>query len=448
MAQERVSKLEAALRAVGEDDDTAPNLREALKRARQQAVPLSIPDKVAQCETKEGRGPCQNRPEVGVLSGRFRPTMRRGARVDPRPTEGSASGHRGRPSLRSGEDLPTCVFSSTGVAADLPRTIFCDAICSGEHGEVISRPNGTICVGPGRENHRCPRVRSSDDSNFAPLVSPPVASVGVLGVLATTQRDSASVISSDDECLVPPDVGRDVSAGTTQSDAHIRPTLMDGASPNCLGSGVRSELLIPTRRGRLVVEVAPNIVDVSAVALPGSPLFVTNVSDGEVVASHPWDSDEEDELDTHSRNRVDDDELLVPATVPASIGALREVGVESRNVVPRIHHQAASGGQLTESDHNISNGAMDRLGVCTQLDPDNEALANTVGAQPRMSEAFDLTIADSELSESPVLRARVQRRPRRVIREDSSEARGPGPNLLRRGRFAALAEDDTESVDK
>ena len=51
VAQERVSKLEAALRAVGDDDDTAPNLREALKRARLQAVPLSIPDKVAQCES-------------------------------------------------------------------------------------------------------------------------------------------------------------------------------------------------------------------------------------------------------------------------------------------------------------------------------------------------------------------------------------------------------------
>ena len=51
VAQERVSKLEAALRAVGDDDDTAPNLREALKRARQQAVPLSTPDKVAQCES-------------------------------------------------------------------------------------------------------------------------------------------------------------------------------------------------------------------------------------------------------------------------------------------------------------------------------------------------------------------------------------------------------------
>ena len=262
------------------------------------------------------------------------------------------------------------------------------------------------------------RVSSSDDSDFAPLVSRPVASVGVL------ERDLD--ISSDDECLVRPNVGRDVAARTAQSDEQVRPTLMDGASPNCLGSGrhgERSELPTPTRRRRLVVEVAPNVVDVSAVALPGSPLFVTNVeSDGEgVLASHLWDSDEEDELDTHSRDRADDDEPLVPATVPASIGALREAGVEirefSRNVVPRIHHQAASGGQSTESDHNISNGARDRRGGSTQLDSDNESLANTVGAQfPRMSEAFDLTIADSELSESPVLRARVPRRPQRVIK--------------------------------
>ena len=40
-----------------------------------------------------------------------------------------------------------------------------------------------------------------------------------------------------------------------------------------------------------------------------------------------------------------------------------------------------------------------------------------------------------------------KRRRRRAIREDGSEEGGPGPNLLRRGRFAALAEDDTESVD-
>ena len=34
-----------------------------------------------------------------------------------------------------------------------------------------------------------------------------------------------------------------------------------------------------------------------------------------------------------------------------------------------------------------------------------------------------------------------------MIREDSSEDEGPGPNLLRRGRFAVLADNDTESVD-
>ena len=129
-----------------------------------------------------------------------------------------------------------------------------------------------------RDSRRRRRVSSSDDSDF-------VAS-GVLDALATTQWEvSASVdISSDDECLVRPNVGRDVAARTAQSDEQVLPTLMDGASPNCLGSGrhgVRSEHPTPTRRRRLVVEVAPNVVDVSAVALPGSPLFVTNVeSDG------------------------------------------------------------------------------------------------------------------------------------------------------------------------
>ena len=93
---------------------------------------------------------------------------------------------------------------------------------------------------------------------------------------------------------------------------------------------------IPTRRRRLVVEVAPNVIDVSVVALPGSPFIVTNVeSDGEgVPASHPWDSDEEDELDTHSRGGVpilghalvesrwiEDPLFSVPPTVRASSDA-------------------------------------------------------------------------------------------------------------------------------
>ena len=120
-----------------------------------------------------------------------------------------------------------------------------------------------------------------------------------------------------------------LQVGQAQSDEQVRPTLMDGASPNGLGNGrlgVRSAFPTPTCRLRLVAEVAPNKVDVSAVALPGSPLFVTNVeSDGEgVPVSHPWDSDEEDELDTHSRNQAgvpilgQDLRFSVPPTVPAS----------------------------------------------------------------------------------------------------------------------------------
>ena len=104
---------------------------------------------------------------------------------------------------------------------------------------------------------------------------------------------------------------------------------MDGASPNGLGRGthgVRSALPTPTRRRRLVVEVAPNVIDVSAVALPGSPL-VTNVeSDGEgVPTSHPWDSDEEDELDTCPQSGRCGNSGSGPSfqrTVPASSDAI------------------------------------------------------------------------------------------------------------------------------
>ena len=51
IAQKRVSKLEAALRAVGDDNETTPSLHEVLRRACQQAVLLSTQDKVTQCES-------------------------------------------------------------------------------------------------------------------------------------------------------------------------------------------------------------------------------------------------------------------------------------------------------------------------------------------------------------------------------------------------------------
>ena len=156
MAQERVSKLEAALRRrrhssqpQGGVEESPPTSRAKvaqcesfLERAKKREAAAS-PSKVDTVECRGGgRGAtvgdassqvgappgssCHSQHVHGgaevacsrgtvvegvcpqtdpnpkrVLSGRFRPTVRRGdARVDPRLTEGSASGHRGRASLR------------------------------------------------------------------------------------------------------------------------------------------------------------------------------------------------------------------------------------------------------------------------------------------------------------------------------------------------------------
>ena len=122
-----------------------------------------------------------------------------------------------------------------------------DGRCSGEAAHT----------GPGRESRRRRRVSSSDDSDFAPLVFPPVASVTAVDALATTQWEfSASVdISSGDECLVRPNVGSDVAARTAQFDEQVRPTLIDGPLQTLwvMSAMVRSEFPIPTRRRGLVV---------------------------------------------------------------------------------------------------------------------------------------------------------------------------------------------------
>ena len=51
----------------------------------------------------------------------------------------------------------------------------------------------------------------------------------------------------------------------------------------------------------LVVEVAPGVVDASAVALPSSHV-IPDVAESDVPVFDPLDSDEEDELDALSRN--------------------------------------------------------------------------------------------------------------------------------------------------
>ena len=71
---------------------------------------------------------------------------------------------------RSGEDLPTIVHRSAGVATDHPGTVVSDAVCSGEHGEVIRVRCGMAGVlvgeaanpGPRRESRRRRRISSPE----------------------------------------------------------------------------------------------------------------------------------------------------------------------------------------------------------------------------------------------------------------------------------------------
>ena len=91
----------------------------------------------------------------------------RDARVDRGATEGSPSGHLGRATPRSGEDLPNLVQGSARVATDHRRAGFSDAIRSGEHGEVIRVRCGMTGVrvgeaaNPGPGQSRCRRRVSS-----------------------------------------------------------------------------------------------------------------------------------------------------------------------------------------------------------------------------------------------------------------------------------------------
>ena len=152
---------------------------------------------------------------------------------------------------------------------------------------------------------------SSDDSDCAPLVSPAVASVSVVDALernlvATQWEVSASVdISSGDEYLVRPDVGRDVSGRVAQLfDGEMwdpRPVVL--ATPASLenGHGAPSEVPNQTPGRGLVVEVALGVVDASAVALPSSHL-IPDVAESDVLVFDPLDSHEENELDALSQN--------------------------------------------------------------------------------------------------------------------------------------------------
>ena len=131
---------------------------------------------------------------------------------------------------------------------------------------------------------------------------------------AGTQIDA----SSDDEPLMRPSSGRHVVPRMSERDHgesldnQVAPSAID-ISPRGLHAGGSGH------RRRLVVEVAPGVVDASAVALPSSHVIPDEESDcdASVPVFDPLDSDEEDELDALSRNatgatQVDrDDEPMV-----------------------------------------------------------------------------------------------------------------------------------------
>ena len=117
---------------------------------------------------------CQGpNPKRTCSPGRVRSSLRRrDARVDRGATEGSPGGHSGQATPRGGEDLPTLVQGSASLATDHRRAGPRDAVCSGEHGEVIRVRCGMTGVpvgeaanpGPGQSRRRR-RVSSSDDSD-------------------------------------------------------------------------------------------------------------------------------------------------------------------------------------------------------------------------------------------------------------------------------------------
>ena len=73
--------------------------------------------------------------------------------------------------------------------------------------------------------------------------------------------------------------------------------------PTAIAVGPRGLHAGPGCRRGLVVEVAPGVVDASAVALPSSHV-IPDVAESDALVFH-WDPDEDDELDALSRDATD-----------------------------------------------------------------------------------------------------------------------------------------------
>ena len=94
---------------------------------------------------------------------------------------------------------------------------------------------------------------------------------------------------------------RGVRVGEASNPGPIR-QLADSQLPTRRSARLQAMGSTAGHRRGLVVEVAPNVVDATAVALPSPPHVITDVVGSDVPVFDPMDSDEEVEFDAVSRN--------------------------------------------------------------------------------------------------------------------------------------------------
>ena len=162
------------------------------------------------------------------------------------------------------------------------------------------------------------------------------------------------------------------------------------------------------------MEVAPGVVDATAVALPSAPNVITYVVESDEPVFDPSDSDEEADLQGPTLVDSDDEPMVsVGRFTPwlQADSALSVAGTAIDSAQPTFSSttcRAFSGC----SECNVTQ----RVGL-TQIDSDNELLV-TIEEGTTVPEAFDHTIVDSESDGSMTSFVRVHRGGRRVFEED------------------------------
>ena len=383
-AKERVVKLERALAAMeGIDGSEVDAIREALERAKKAAQSPPVETQIRDCEQflirarahleaidaqratvvasiEEGSKrleslkvvqqtqPPQTHFQARSIARRFRAFVCRGdAAMGVGPSTRPPVSDHGRQARGGREDLPVDHPRRPRVARSSSRTNHgrtlhvafhggSDGSMSGQQLGDVDRDalHGLRGVRVGEASHPGPRRRrrvrsSSVESSWSGpdrtllddcerlLASGLERTVG-------TQID----VSSDDEPLLRPRSGRHVVPRMGERDHGEEGVGFRGLpGPGC-------------RRG-LVVEVAPGVVDASAVALPSSHV-IPNVAESDAPVFH-WDPDEDDDVDALSRNATDALGGHAYLQRPTQVDRDDEVTVSVGRVTPWLHADGVAG---------------------------------------------------------------------------------------------------------